>query len=382
MKSIAFVDHTPFIGGAQLVLLEHIKALDTRLFRAVVICSPTTPDFTRELIAAGACVEVVDFPSLRHPKLDSLMRLWRTIVGIRRLLHEYQVDLVVTNTTRASYFCAAAMLGLPIPVIWWVRDFLYPRALFRLMWGIPTRVIFVSRAVAATYGALHERKSVVFHVASSLYQELPVSREVLSAARQRYGLDASSLVIGFMGRLVEEKGAQDVIAAFKLIAPSYPKVRLLIVGTGHGQQHDIESGLRASVTADEQLSQAVIFAGFQADQATHYSLFDIFVLSTRDREPFATSVVQAMMAGAAVIGTDAGGTPELVDPGHTGLLYPPGNVEALANCLRKLIENPEHRKSLAKQGRDRVLQYHTEEDLARRAEALYRDIIDPDSRTL
>jgi glycosyltransferase involved in cell wall biosynthesis len=122
------------------------------------------------------------------------------------------------------------------------------------------------------------------------------------------------------------------------------------------------------------LESRVRFAGFQRDEALYYSLFDIFVLPTRDREPYATSVVQAMMARKPVIGTRAGGTPEIIEDGATGQLYPAANVEALAEAIARVLRSPELGLAMAAAAHAQVMENNREEQLARKAEVLYREL--------
>jgi glycosyltransferase involved in cell wall biosynthesis len=375
MTKLLFVDHTPFAGGAQLVLAEHIAALDKGQFSAVVACTDTVPSLVEKYREAGAEVVVVPMPRLRGWPWRAPWQLAKTIWQLRQLIRRQSIDLVVANTTRASYYLALAAGGTKTPVIWWVRDYLYPRWLFRLMVFVPRKIIFVSRSVAEFYLPVGHPKATVLYVASDLYKQLAaVSSAQINQERHKYNIGPQDIVIGFMGRLVAEKGAQDVVAAVASLLAGYPQLKLLIVGSGRGQMHDIEAELRQSVT-DQHLDRSIYFAGYQTDQALYYSLFSLFVLATRDREPFATSVVQAMMAGTVVIGTAAGGTPELVRDGQTGLLYPPAKVEALANAIRRLIDEPELAARLAQAGQQYVLQYPTEERLARQAEQLYMEVL-------
>jgi glycosyltransferase involved in cell wall biosynthesis len=373
-RQILFVDHTPFAGGGQLVLAEHIAELNKQQFSPHIACTNTVPELVDRYRQAGAVVHIIDMPRLRGISYRVPWQLWRTVRQLRQLIRSQHIALVVANTTRASYFVTLALWGTRVPSIWWVRDFLYPRRLFKWLRSKPKKVIYVSKAVRDFYVSAEDPQAVVLYVASNLYKQLAaITSQHIASQLGIYDLTGHQ-VIGFMGRLVAEKGPEDVVAAMMMLTKEYPNVRLLLVGTGKNQQHDVETSLHQLVK-QQRLEQVVLFAGYQADEALYYSLFDIFVLATRDGEPFATSVVQALMAGAAVVGTNIGGTPELIEDGHTGLLYSPGNVVALAKAIRKLLDQPQLMASLARDGQKRVLQYHREEQLARQAEAVYLDVL-------
>ena len=373
--TILFVDHTPFAGGAQLVLVAHIAALDASKFRAVVACSNQTADLPGQFRDAGAEVVILPMPRLRGNFLLSLSEVWRTIRLLRALIIN-RSDIVVCNTTRASYYVWVAGLMTGKPVIWWIRDYLYPKILLRLMGTTVDRFVFVSKSVARWYGLADSGKTSVLYVASDLHEHLSkVDPKEIEAAKTKWSIHPDDTVVGFMGRLVEEKGAEDVIKAVAKLTNRYPKLKLLVIGTGQGQRHNVEPELHSYVR-EQGLDKAIRFTGYQPNQALYYSILDIFVLATRDREPFATSMVQAMMAEAAVIGSNAGGTPELVVDDQTGLLYPPGEVDSLASAIERLATDLELRHKLTLAAKQRVLQYHTEESLARQAESLYDSLIE------
>jgi glycosyltransferase involved in cell wall biosynthesis len=222
---------------------------------------------------------------------------------------------------------------------------------------------------------LEDPQGEVVYVASNLYQKLAtISANDVAQERNRWKLDSDDVVVGFMGRLVSEKGAEELIGAAKELQASYPKLKYLIVGTGKGQMHNVEEELH-NLVKSQGLDNVVKFAGYQTNEALYYSLFDIFVLTTRDFEAFATTVVQAMMAKKPVIGTDAGGTRELVENEVTGLLIKPEDSGALAKALCQLMDDVTLRDKLAKAGNERVLQYHREEIVTDQVEAIFNEIL-------
>ena len=127
MIKVLFVDHTPFAGGAQLVLAEHIAQIDKTRYEVHVACTNTVPLLLERYQQAGATVHLLALPLLRRPSLSMVGGAIRAIMQLRFLMRRLKIDLVISNTTRASYFCSAAVLWTCTPLIWWVRDFLYPK---------------------------------------------------------------------------------------------------------------------------------------------------------------------------------------------------------------------------------------------------------------
>jgi glycosyltransferase involved in cell wall biosynthesis len=371
---VLFVDHTPFAGGAQLVLADHIEELDKARYEPHVACTDAVPQLIARYREVGAQVHLVQMPRLRRNPL-SIFALLGASISLRHLIRDLHIDMVVSNTTRASYVSTIAVLRTRVKLIWWVRDYLYPRMLFACLRRRTSRIICVSHSIKIAYMASEDPLGVVVYVANNLYKQLPaISTETVAQERKRWGLLSGDVVIGFMGRLVAEKGAEDIVKAIGILRKNFPQAKALIVGTGKNQMHDVEAYLHQLVVKEE-LQDRVIFAGFQSHEALYYSLFDVFVLSTRDGEPFATSVVQAMMAGKPVVGSNCGGTPELVVDGETGLLFTPGSPESLADALCRLLEEPKLRQTVASNGQARVLQYHREEVVTDQVEAIYSEVM-------
>jgi glycosyltransferase involved in cell wall biosynthesis len=370
VKRVLFVDHAPIVGGAQLVLATHIEQLDRKRFTPLVACTAAVPFLVERYRAAGAEVHVVPMDRLRERSPRVVGRLLRSAGHLRRLVERERVDLVVSNTSRAAYVASLALVGTGVPLVWWVRDFLFGRRIFRALRSVPRAIIGVSGAIRSYYGGDGDDHFHVVWVGSDIHRRLDsVTREAIDRERERWGIRPGEIVVGFMGRLVAEKGPEDVVAAVERLQSTFPHIRLLLVGTGHGQEGDVEDRLREE--AARRGLGFVSFAGHQRDEALYYSLFDIFVLSTRSAEPYATSVVQAMMAGKPVVATATGGTPEVVRDGVTGLLVPPASPDRLADALERLVRDPALAASIAAAGRAAVMEHNREEVITAQAERIY-----------
>lgn len=375
LTKILFVDHTPFAGGAQLVLADHIRELNRQHFDPYIVCSDIVPELVDKYTAAGALVKIAEFPRLRGFKFGAAWQFLRVVSDVRKIILENNIDLVVSNTTRASYIVTLATLGTRVPVIWWVRDFLYPKMLFSLLQPFVAKTLYVSKAIQLTYVDADNAKAEVVYVANTIYKQLPgITASNIKAEKKRWGIKDNDIVVGYMGRLVADKGVEDVLEAANLLRDTHPNLKFLIVGTGKNQMNDVEKDLHQFIK-ENNLEESVILTGFQSNEPLYYSLFDIFVLPTRDGEPFATSVVQAMMAGKAVIGTRAGGTPELVVNNVTGLLFTPRQVQELSEAINKLVSDKQLRDKIASEGKKRVLQYHREEVVTDQIESIYNKVV-------
>jgi glycosyltransferase involved in cell wall biosynthesis len=375
VKRILFLDHTLIIGGGQLALWDHMRHLDRTRFEAQVLCSATVPALIEQLRSQGIRTHLLDWPRLRRPTPMTFANALRAGLRLRKIIRDENIDLVVANTTRTAYTAAAAMIDSPIPLIWWVRDFDYGRRWFRAFGRIPRRIICVSNALRDYYGGGHDPKYAVVYVGNDLHEKLAAyPPDQVQSARTRCGFDADDVVVGFMGRLVEGKGPEDLVDAVAQLRTEFPKLRLAIVGTGEGQLGGVEQRMRQRVI-EMGLSDIVHFAGYRSEEGLYYQMFDVFVLSSRYQEAMATSVIQAMMARTPVVATRTGGTPEIVRDGETGILVPPSDPRALADGLRRLLRDPAAAKRMSLAAYEHVMAHHRQDAVTRQVEDVYESVL-------
>lgn len=372
-RRLLFVDHTPIAGGAELALAHHLRALDRSRYTPIVACTDAQPSLIELYREAGAEVHVVSLPRLRGIGPRRLVGVLRAAHALRALARRLRIELVVANTSRAAYIAALALVGTRLPLVWWVRDFEFGRWVFRLLAPAANRLICVSESVRHFYGGDDDPRFVVVYVGTGIHHALRhVTDDAVARERARWGFTPEDTVVGFMARLVEEKGPEDVLSAATLLHERDPRVKLLLVGRGTGEPGDVEPTLRARAAS---CAAYVVFTGFQRDEALYYRLFDVFVLASRWQEGFATSVVQAMMAGTPVVATDTGGTRELVRDGETGLLVRARAPERIVAAIERLLANPTLRARVVRQAREYVLVHNVEEATTARVERVYEDLL-------
>jgi hypothetical protein len=165
----------------------------------------------------------------------------------------------------------------------------------------------------------------------------------------------------FLGRLERRKGIDTLLAALPLLA-DLPDISVDIAGAPQGT--DPEPGFRAR-HGDAAWASRVRFLGgvAESDKLALLAAADIVVLPAR-YESFGLVAVEAMMFGKPVVSTWAGGIPEVVEDGVTGLLVPPDAPEALAGALRRLIADAGLRHRLGAAGRERYVARFTDDAMA------------------
>jgi glycosyltransferase involved in cell wall biosynthesis len=182
--------------------------------------------------------------------------------------------------------------------------------------------------------------------------------------------DDSCIRVGYIGRLVYEKGIDLLLDALAKIQANW---RLTIIGGGPE-----ENALRKKA-ANLGISQRVIFQGLvpSLQMPEQYRQLDILVIPSRTmpnwKEQFGRVIIEAMASEVAVIGSDSGAIPDVI--GNAGLIFRENQVDELYACLEQLISDPHERCRLGKMGRQRVLENFTQRQIAEQTVAVYREML-------
>jgi len=158
----------------------------------------------------------------------------------------------------------------------------------------------------------------------------------------------------FVGRLEPRKGLVYLVRAFLRLKPSFPRLRLLVVGRDDGKQQE-----KLMSMVPPRLRTDVSFVGAvpQDDLPSYFASADVFCAPSLGGESFGIVLAEAMAVGVPVVCSDIGGYRDLVRDDQEGLLVPPRDPEALAVALGSLLDNPARRAALGEVARQSAARY-------------------------
>jgi glycosyltransferase involved in cell wall biosynthesis len=160
-------------------------------------------------------------------------------------------------------------------------------------------------------------------------------------------------VIGFVGRLVAEKGVKELLLAARAVRRRFPAVRFLMVGAHDAERPDHLAPADLAHLVDG-LEGACVFTGVREDMPELYAAMDVFALPSY-REGFPRSPMEAAAMNVPCVVTDVRGCRQVVAHGRNGLLVPVGVSSALAEALLALLEDPVRARRMGDEGRRRAL---------------------------
>ena len=361
------------VYGSDLQMLESVTAL-TAAGLDVLVVIPEPGPLQQRLADVGALTEVVRFPVIRRAYLSptGLARLGAEVLraapALRSTLRAARPDVVYVNTTTIPWWILAARAAR-VPVLCHVHEAedADPGPVRRLMaapLGAADRVLFISRtAERAALEVLPRlgRRSVVILNGVPERPGPPVPPP--AGARPR---------LGFVSRLSERKAQHVAIAAVDVLRGRGRTVELELAGTVYPGNEAYEERLRREVV-ERDLSDLVTFSGYVAPSAAVFDRSDI-ALSLSTRDALGNVVVEAQLAERPVIAAGVGGHLESIVDGETGLHVPPGDADAVADAVERLLADPLRAREMALAGRESARTLFGVQRYGERVVALVREL--------
>jgi len=167
--------------------------------------------------------------------------------------------------------------------------------------------------------------------------------------RDELKIKSSDKVIIYVGRLVKDKGINELVQAFKRISTDHPEAKLLLVGI---YEKDLDP-LSPEIENEIETNPNIIFVGWQNDVRPFFAISDILAFPSY-REGFPNVVMQAASMGVASVVTDINGCNEIITEGENGLIIPVKDTEAVYQKVLELIKNDDVRNTLAANSRTSI----------------------------
>lgn len=331
-------------GPFRTVCRQYTHAFEDHNVTTVFLRGGKDHDVAKE--AGGDRVIFLEQPPLKGLKLSPLL-------GVARLFREERFDVVIAHRYKPIYIAGIMSYFFPIKVLLGVVHEhgvfkRMTRALLLRFWCRNIRIIAVSETVRrdvlkdvpalAPAGRIHTLNNAI---------DTEVRHEFVprAEAREALGIPSEAFCFGTVGRLVAKKDYEVLVDGFGL-TQSEDSV-LVMIGSGPREE---ELRRRAE---EINLSSRVIFAG-RIDRAWRYlNAFDVFVMTSGDKEAFGIVLLEAMLAGLPIITSDAEGPVEVV--GETGILFRTGDAAELADRMRVTRNDSVARQASGEGGHRRVM---------------------------
>ncbi|WP_315773385.1 MULTISPECIES: glycosyltransferase family 4 protein [unclassified Bradyrhizobium] len=229
--------------------------------------------------------------------------------------------------------------------------------------------IIATSDISASY--LKRDATVITHGVDTEIYTPPADR---AAAFAESGLPGKH-AIGCFGRVRAQKGSDVFVAAMCRLLPRFPDFSAVLVGAVTPEQMPFASELKKQIAAAG-LEQRIVITGELdiADVQRWYQRLTIYAFTSRN-EGFGLTLIEAMAVGAALVAARAGAAEIVVEHGVTGVLVPPGDVDALVTALEPLMQDPDAAQAMGERARQRVVERFSLEAEADKIAAVYRRLV-------
>jgi glycosyltransferase involved in cell wall biosynthesis len=358
-----------WIRGSERCLLDLLSHLDKDKFTALLWCNQ--PSMANEAKKLGIKVYCCEFPLLlgwSAPRFNI-----RAFLGLIRqaiaLIDKHQITLIHANSAAPCQWLNFAARKRHIPLIAHLHSFYQLRD--RLTLGLYQ----VPLLIGINYYVINDLKndkmpnSRMQVIANGIDTQKLLAQKRLNL-RAALDIDVGDFVLATVGSLILRKGVDLIIAALaQLTAAKNCPVDLLIIGSGE-QENNLKQQIK-----ELDLQKRITLLGEQKNiHGILRGTVDLFISAARE-EAFGLVLAEASLAGIAVVAPAVGGISNVVIDGHSGILVPPEDVNALSAAIEKLYLNPLLSNAMGKAGRQHVLENLTIEKNCQHFEHLYEQLL-------
>jgi glycosyltransferase involved in cell wall biosynthesis len=388
------------VGGSQRVLLEVIRHLDRARFEPVVLFREEhylVPEFKALcpviIFGSSSLRLATQFPALHRrlsrfsPLLAAALlfqKLFNLVVHVLpqfvrivALLVRERVDLVCLNNAPVHTQWLLACKLLRRPCVSYFRgtpDSLFP--LHRRLVGHYDAVLSISQAVtdnAERCGASVERFTLVYDGIDAEAVQRLVTRSRDDVLRE-FVADPRRPVVGIVNNLKQWKGQHVAVDAMTLLHAKRPDVVCLLIGDVAEMDRDYADHLK-NLVRERGLDQHVLFTGRRLDVPDLLAALDVVMHTSLLGEGFPRVILETMILGRPLIASRSGPNVEMVEDGISGYLVPAEDPAALADCIERVLADPDARQAVGQRARQRAEQLFNIDINMRKTEAVFAQLL-------
>ncbi|MEM6885939.1 MAG: glycosyltransferase [Verrucomicrobiota bacterium] len=348
-------------GGQEIRVFEEMKAMRDRGHRMLLVAQPHSVIFTKAM-EAGFQVRAMTADRLKYPV---------SILKLSRFFKTESVDVVNTHSSRDGYIAgiAARLAGVPLVIRTRHIDVDYPNKIIS-RFGFSTIPHHVTTTSQLIVQRLIEQLSLNPDQVSCISTGIDLDhyanhQKAADTLRQDWLSGSANQLVGMVTVLRSWKGHRIFLEAISQIKEDLPRTRYIIAGDGPMREL-IESWIE-----ELDLQECVELVGHRDDVAAVLAALDIMVLPSYAHEGIPQIVLQAQVSGTPVIGTTAGGIPEVIQNDETGLLVNRKDPEALGQAILKLSQDSELKKHLSEKALHFAQAHHGLQRMCVSTEGIY-----------
>jgi len=360
--NILFFSHSSYLFGAERSLMDLVGNLTAKYGILCTVVLPSDGLLRPALESLGAAIKIIPYSwwCAQPDFLPDKQEINKSLAASYKEMYEHLLDFeridpdaIVTSTMVIPWGTFVAKY-LNRPHIWWVKEygdldhglsFYFPfDEILKVITTSSNYVVVPSDSLLDThFSDIAGKKGLV---AYNLKPEFSPGEQVQTSCFS----DSAALKLLIFGVVRESKGQAEAVMAVHRLIEKGRNVELCILGHAN---NPFGEKLKVQVQ-NFNISDRVHFLNFTPAVQPFIEQSDLVLMCSRN-EAFGRTTVEAMLLGKPVIGTRSGGTTELIEDGVNGLLYTPGNVDQLVDCIEFFLNMPEKVKEFGESSREHIL---------------------------
>lgn len=354
-------------GGAEMLLTDGPRSSDPDRFRyGFGYFLPHKNALVPELEQAFG--EVTCFAA------TSPLAMAARVSDVAHHLRRWRADIVHCHLPLAGVVGRLAARAIGVPVVYTEHNLIeryHPatRLAARLTWRLQRHVIAVSSGVEASIAQYLGRKVAVSIVANGVslerFRPAPAERE---RTRLALGVAVDAPLVGSVAVFRRQKRLDLWLRVAKALVSRRPTAKFVLIGDGP-LRAEVEAGIVANG-----LQGSVLLPGLQSDVRPYLAAMDSYLM-TSDFEGLPVALLEAMASGVVPVTTDAGGIPDVIQPGECGFMLPRGDVEGIVAALHTVLDaSAEQREAWGAAARARIQDHFSTATMMREIERIYANV--------
>ena len=359
------------------------KGMLKELSEQYEVIALSSPGEALDIIEKREGVRTIAVPMERH---ISILKDLKSLFALIRVFRNERPDMVHSITPKAGLLCMMAAWWTRVPV----RIHTFTGLVFPTSRGLIKRVLMLTDRItcACATHIIPEGEGVKKDLIDNKITRKPLqvlgygnirgvdmdyySRTDEVEEKAAVLRDSNRYTFLFVGRIVRDKGINELVAAFQRLAIENPYVRLFLVGASEENLDPVDSLTVEAIKKESRLVSVGRKSG--TDLLAYYAASDCFVFPSY-REGFPNTVLEAGAMGLPSIVTDINGSREIIRDGFNGLVIPPRDEEALFEAMKWMLDNPEKRKSMASVSREHIAAHYEQGFVRKCLLDYYREIL-------
>jgi glycosyltransferase involved in cell wall biosynthesis len=360
---------SPFLGSPEKLLLNRLKVMDGNICQYILGIFDEQPGNTNDFLQAAQQLKA------RTLQLqDSLFFLIPNLKKLRREIKSQNINIICSHDYKSNLYAllTAKMLNIPALAIFHGRTKTDRKSLIyesfdNLLIPYFDVLICVSEHTKKQIKKVFKNPPPVFVIPNAISLELNNNVIPTPNPEQLTKKDNQKKAV-FAGRLCSEKGIFDLVSAVKKVIKNRKDITFFILGDGPEKNR-----LKKSIE-DNDLSNFIKLCGFSNNINDYYKSMDFLILPSLS-ESMPMVILEAFALRKPVIATTVGGIPEIVQDNISGLLVKAGDVQALANAINTLLDDPQKVIDMGNNAYAHIVAHHTVKDQAAKYLSVYKQIL-------